>query len=71
MKVGVPTEAEAEGAMVTPTLGRLKTRPVHVSLSSHSTATAPLSSTATGARLVGWEAGGPKMKGLGALKGSP
>ena len=53
MKVGVPVEAEAEGATVTPTLGRLKTRPVHVFSSSDSTATPPLSSTAAGAGLVG------------------
>jgi len=57
MKVGVPVEAEAEGTTVTPTLGRLKTRPEHVSSSSDSIATAPLSSTVAGAGLVGWEAG--------------
>jgi len=64
MKVRVPAEAEAEGAMVIPTLGRLKTRPGHVSSSSDSIATAPLSSTAARAKLMGWEASAAEDEGV-------
>jgi len=63
MKVGVPAETEREGATVTPTLGRLKTRPVQVSSSSDSTATPPLGSTAVGARLVGGKVGATDDEG--------
>ena len=39
MKVGVPPDAEVEGATASPTLDLLKTRSVHVSSSSVSTTT--------------------------------
>jgi len=68
MKVGVPAEAEAEGATVTPTLGHLKTRSVHVSSSSDSTATPPRTSTAVGVELVGWEVGATEDVGVRGIE---
>jgi len=68
MKVGVPPEAEAEGAMVSPTLGHLKTRLVHVSSSLESIATTPLSSTVTGVGLMGWGAGVAEVEGAMASR---
>ena len=57
MKVGVPPDAEAEGATASPTLCLLKTRPVHVSSSSVSKATTPLCPSTAGAGSMGWGAG--------------
>ena len=52
-----------------PTLGRLKTRPVHVSSSSDSTATTPPSSTAAGAGLMGWGTGVTEVEGAMGVEG--
>jgi len=52
-----------EGVAVLPTLGRLKTRPVHISLSSDSTTITPLRSTAAGAGLMGWGADVAEVEG--------
>jgi len=57
MKFGAPTETEAEGTKDTPSLGRLRTRPVQVSSSSDSIASTPLRSLAIGAEVIGCGAG--------------
>jgi len=63
MKVEDPPDAKAEGATASPTLCLLKTRPVHVSSSSVSTATTPLCSSTAGAGSMGWGAGVAEVEG--------
>jgi len=69
MKVGVPPDAEVEGTTVSPALGRLKMRPVHVSSSSDSTATTPPRLTMPGVGLMGWGTGVAEVQGAMGVEG--
>jgi len=63
MKAGVPPDVEAEGVALSPTFCHLKTRSMHVSSSSVSTATTPLCPPTAGAGSIGWGAGVAEVEG--------
>ena len=63
LKVGVPPDAEGEDTTTSPTLCLLKTRLVHVSSSSVSTATTPFCLSSAGAGSIGWGAKVAEIEG--------